>query len=55
MVLVVAVGRVVAVRVIFAERNDGVVGVVAVLLIQTRIDNAGDQRAVLRAADRPSC
>ena len=49
MVLVVAVGRVVAVRVIFAEGNDGVVGVVAILLIKTRVDDAGDQRAVFCA------
>ena len=49
MVLVVAVGRVVAVRVIFAESNDGVVGIVTVLLVETRIDNAGDQRAVFCA------
>ena len=49
MVLVVTVGRVVAVRVIFTEGNDGVVGIVAVLLIETRIDNAGDQRTVFGA------
>ena len=47
-VLVVPVSGVVAVLAIFPERNDAVVGVVAVLLIQTRIDNPGDQRAAAR-------
>ncbi|MNT58269.1 hypothetical protein D3C72_1956940 [compost metagenome] len=48
MVFVVAVGRLVAVRVVFTKRNDGVVGVVTVLLIQPRVDNPGDQRAITR-------
>ncbi|CZU54965.1 Uncharacterised protein [Enterobacter cloacae] len=48
MVLVIPVSGVVAVLAVFPERNDAVVGVVAVLLIQTRIDNPGDQRAAAR-------
>ncbi len=49
MILVIPVSRGVAVVAVFAERNDGVVGIVAVLLIQTRIHNPGDQRTAARA------
>ncbi len=38
MVLVVAVGRVVAVRLSLPRVNDGVVGIATVLLVETRID-----------------
>ena len=47
-IFVVPVCGVVAVLATFPERNDAVVGVVAVLLIQTRIDNPGDQGAAAR-------
>ncbi len=47
-ILVIPVSRVVTVFAVFTERNDGVVGVVAVLLVQTRIHNAGNQRTAAR-------
>jgi 2-polyprenyl-6-methoxyphenol hydroxylase and related FAD-dependent oxidoreductases len=43
-VLIITVGGVVAVFAVFAERNDGVVGVITVLLIQSCINNPGNQR-----------
>ncbi len=48
MVFIVAIRGVVVIRAVFAQRNDGVIGVVAVLLVQARVDDAGNQRRVLR-------
>ncbi len=48
MVFVVAVAGVVAVRTVFTQRDNGVVGVVTILLVQTRVYNTGNQRAVFR-------
>ena len=49
MILVVAIFGIVAVGIIFAQRNDGVVGIVTVLLVKPGVDNTGNQRAVFRA------
>ena len=49
MVFVVAIGGGIAVFAVLTERNDRVVRVIAVLLIETRIHNSGDQRTAARA------
>ncbi len=48
MVFVVAVAGVVAVWAVFTQCDDGVVSVVTILLVQTRVYNTGNQRAVFR-------
>ena len=48
MVFVVAVAGVVAVWTVFTQCDDGVVGVVAILLVQTRVHDTGNQCAVFR-------
>ena len=42
MVFIVAVAGIVAVRTVFTQRDDGVVGVVTILFVQTRVHDTGN-------------